>query len=63
VRVVFHKTFRIQKHLEPFVGRLRHVMIAARTDPVVLLELQIMDELRTGRALLPKPCRQIALLV
>ena len=42
------KRVRVQQVLDSLLGRLRKMIIAARTDPLVLRELDLMDDFRAA---------------
>jgi hypothetical protein len=60
---MFFEAVWIQKHLQPFLRALNEVMVAAGAHPKILLQFQIVDQLRASRAFLPEAGGQLALLV
>jgi hypothetical protein len=53
----------IGEHFNAFCGRLDKVMVAPGTDAEVLLELEVVYQLRARCALLPETGRQFTLLI
>ncbi len=53
----------IGEHFNALRGRLDKVMVAPGADAEVLLELEVVDQLRARSALLPKARGQFALLI
>ncbi|PYJ37363.1 MAG: hypothetical protein DME81_08215, partial [Verrucomicrobia bacterium] len=53
---------RIEKIVDPFLGRLREMIIATRTDALILGELDFRHNFRTAGAFLEKTVWDIAFL-
>ena len=60
-RVEFDETFRIAKILDPLLRRLREMIIAPRTDALVLRELDLVHDFGAAGTFLPETLRHLAL--
>src|SRR5262249_28922353 len=61
VGVHFYKTIRIEQTLDSLPGRLRMMIIAARTDTLILRELSFRNNLSAAGALLKQTARNFPL--
>ena len=62
VGVHLHETFRIEQIFDSLFGRLGKMIIAARTDALVLRQLDFVHDLGAARTFLPETLRHVALL-
>src|SRR5205085_11368083 len=62
VRVALDEAIGIQQVPDSFLGRLREMMIAMRTNALVPRELNFVHDFGTAGAFLPKPLRNLAFL-
>jgi hypothetical protein len=58
--IALDETFRIQEVFDPLFRRLGEMVIAARTDPLILRKLDFVHDLGAARTFLPEALRHLA---
>ena len=62
IRIALDESFEVEKAFDSLLGRLREVIIATRTDALILRELDFVHDFRAARTFLPEALRHLAFL-